>query len=725
MQPYTAAFAAINLKSQRDDIRIGKYAYRAEIGAEQGWMLERGEKGQRKLPIAHVLGGKNVFYFLTPGERGRLQTLPLAFDVRRQEWLDTARSGVRHVPERPDDEPLHWTDREYTFNTSCHSCHLSQLATNYDLATDTYSTTWTEPGINCETCHGSGAAHVEAFRNADKGKAPKDIKIISAKSFGHEQTDAMCSGCHAKMSPVSAGFVPGERFFDHYDLIALEHPDFYEDGRDLGENYTYTQWRMSPCVQSGKMDCMYCHTSSGRFRFKDEPNRACLPCHQKRVDNAAAHSKHPLGSEGNLCIRCHMPKTEFARMTRSDHSMRPPTPATTIKYKSPNACNLCHADQDAAWSNRWVREWRPRDYQAPVLQRAGLIDAARKGDWTRLDDMLSYITSGDRDEIFAAGLLRLLGGCPDKRKVPALTRALADRSPLVRAAAAQSLDGWLSPETLPPLLTATRDEFRLVRVRAAATLTGVPLEHLEQDDRDALANATAEYLSSARARPDDASAHYNLGNFYLNRRELDLATQSYATSHRLDPRAIPPLVNAATAYSLAGQNVEAESQLRRALRIDPNNVTVNLNLGMLLAELGRPADSERAFRAALKTEPDSAVAAYNLGILLAEHKPDESLRWCGKAHEIQPDEPKYAWAYAFYLRQRSRLTDAAAVLQPFVSRGTHHGDAYLLLGDIYMENGKTEKARDVYELAAGNEQLPLRLRHYCGERLEAIKSLAE
>jgi len=40
---------------------------------------------------------------------------------------------------------------------------------------------------------------------------------------------------------------------DHYDLAALEHPDFYPDGRDLGENYTYTLWLMSPCVQSGRL----------------------------------------------------------------------------------------------------------------------------------------------------------------------------------------------------------------------------------------------------------------------------------------------------------------------------------------------------------------------------------------------------------------------------------------------------------------------------------------
>ena len=86
-----------------------------------------------------------------------------------------------------------------------------------------------------------------------------------------------------------------------------------------------------------------------------------------------------------------MPMTAFARMKRSDHSMLPPAPAATIAYQSPNACNLCHADKDAAWADEQVRQWRTRDYQAPVLQRAALVAAARKRDWTKQPEMLAYI----------------------------------------------------------------------------------------------------------------------------------------------------------------------------------------------------------------------------------------------------------------------------------------------------------------------------------------------
>jgi hypothetical protein len=170
----------------------------------------------------------------------------------------------------------------------CHNCHVSQLSTNYDLKSDTYNTVWAEPGINCETCHGPAAEHIKVFEEAPKGMLPEDMKIIRWKTFTGEQKNDACSPCHAKTRPITASFVPGERYFDHFDLVTLEDLDFYPDGRDLGENFTLTLWRMSPCVKSGKLDCIHCHTSSGRYRFKQEEtaNNACLPCHAERVRNA-------------------------------------------------------------------------------------------------------------------------------------------------------------------------------------------------------------------------------------------------------------------------------------------------------------------------------------------------------------------------------------------------------------------------------------------------------
>ena len=668
------------------------------------------------------MGGKNVYYFLTPLDRGRLQVLPLAYDVHKKTWYDMAASGVRHFPDRRD-EALDWTDRMFAFNTTCFNCHVTELETNYNLATDTYHTTWSEPGISCESCHGPAKEHLRWAESDASGHNSKEIKLIRAKEFTAAQMNDMCATCHAKLVPLSLSFVPGEKFFDHFDLITLEHADFYPDGRDLGENYTFTSWLMSPCAQSGKLDCNHCHTPSGRLRFEGKTaNQMCLPCHQKELENLVAHGHHVPGSKGNDCVGCHIPMTRFAAMGRSDHSMRPPTPATTIAFKSPNACNLCHADHDAAWADQWSRKWYGNDYQAEALRRGELIDQARKQQWKRLPEMLVDLEKESHDEVYKASLVRLLRGCPDESKWPVLVDLLTDPSPLVRSSAVAVLGGHLTPEVITALLAAAADPSRLVRIRTAMSLAALPPESVEDArDRANLEKANRDFTAAMSARPDDWASHANLGNFYMEGRNFPAAAACFETATKLEPRQIGPLVNASMAYSNMGQNDRAEQSLRRALTVEPANAAANFNLGLLLAERGRSPEAEQAFGAALAADPGMAAAAYNLGVMLADTNLDEAITWCRKAHQLRPAEPKYAYTLAFFLRKKGNLDEAIGLLRETIQREPKYLDAYLILAEIYEGRRDFSSAAAVYRDALKLEQLPLAMRQQLESKLQAIQ----
>jgi tetratricopeptide (TPR) repeat protein len=682
MQPYTEALAKEKLTPQQTDLVIGKLKYRADL--TRGVVTEAGPKGKKEYKIEHALGGKNVYYFLTSLPRGRLQTLPVAYDVRSKQWFDTAVSGVRHFPGARGDQPVSWRDPGYTFNTGCYNCHVSQLTSHYNIKADAYRTTWAEPGINCETCHGPSAEHNRVCLEAPKGTVPKDMKIISVTKFTPEQHNAACSGCHAKISPLTATYAPGERFYDHYDVVTLEDLDFYPDGRDLGENYTYTSWLMSPCAKAGKIHCVTCHTSSGRHKFKAEnkANEACMPCHENKVRNPVAHTHHKADSPANKCISCHMPMTSFARMNRTDHSMLPPTPAATIAYKSPNACNLCHTDKDATWADKYVREWRTRDYQAPVLKRAALVDAARKRDWKQLPAMLDYISSKERDEVFATSLIRLVAASGDARIGPVLLKAVKDPSPLIRGAAADALQRIPTKEAAQALVAATGDEYRLVRVRAAASLAAYPNLSLNDADRKSVEAANKEYLASITARPDQWSSHYNLGNYYLNRNELKQAVGSYDKALKLEPRAVLAMVNLSMAYARMGETKKADESLSKALRAAPDNAAANFNMGLLKAEQNDPKTAEQYLKKALKADPQMAQAAYNLCVITSKDRINEAVIYCKKAADLRPQEPRYAYTLAFYLNQKGEKAEAVRVLKTLVETYPQYKDAEMLLQKI-------------------------------------------
>jgi len=684
MRPYDDAFGSSALTPQAEPIAIDGAAYRMRLGAGEGFLEERIGQETKAYRIVQVIGGKNVFYFLTPLRGGRLQTLPLAYDVRKKEWFDMAGSSVRHFPGGAS-PTVNWKQWPYTFNTGCYGCHVSQLSTNYDPKTDTYHTTWTEPGINCETCHGPGQEHVKVCQAAPKDQPPKDMKLIrGGRAFTHAQQNDTCASCHAKTVPLTDSFKPGDRYFDHYDLVGFESPDFYPDGRDLGENYTLTSWSRSPCVLSGQLDCLHCHTSSGRYKFAEpkKANQACNPCHAARVADAPSHTHHPEGSPGNRCISCHMPMTEFARMRRSDHSMLPPTPAATKAFGSPNACNICHTDKDAAWADGHVRQWHADDFQAPVLTRAALIQAARNGDWSNLPDMLTVLGDGKTDAVYTASLLRILRSCPDVRKWPAFLAATTSPSPLVRAAAAESLAEAPSSEALVALTALAADDYRLVRVRAAAALSGVPRQAIAPQHLAAVERATADYLESLNTRPDLWTSQYNLGNYALGQGDPEKASACYEKARQLDPVAVPPLVNLAIASSQRGDTAKAEAALREALRLAPDDAPAHFNLALLVAERNDTPNAEKHLRAALEADPEMAEAAYNLSLLLAQTSPKESLGWGRKAHELRPNNPRYAYLYALSLYHSGNVPQALGVLRPVIEGRSNNQEAAALYWNI-------------------------------------------
>ncbi len=706
MQPVNAHFIETAQIPESSDFSIEGKKYHVEIGKSTISMKEMENEKENNYEVTWALGGKNVYYFLSPLEDGKLQTIPLAYDVNKKAWYNNPESAMRHFPQGViPDEALPWKDRQYTFNTSCYSCHVSQLKNNYDPATDSYQSTWKEPGINCETCHGPASEHVKIFQNLKEGESTKNLGLISTKVFTNEQQNWACAPCHAKMHPITSGYMPGDRFFDNYNLTGLEDNDFYPDGRDLGENYTYTGWMMNECNQSGQINCVLCHTSSGRNRFKDNPNDACKKCHEDKVQNVIEHSGHAVGSSGAICINCHMPKTEFGKMVRSDHSFRPPMPEATIKFGSPNACNICHTDKTPEWANQIVKKRKNGNYQEETLLWAEVLNEARLGDWKNADKIFKYIQEEKLNEVVTASFVRLLNGFNNEKKWPILIGALNSKSPMVRSSAASGLIGDFSDEAKMGLLQACNDEYKVVRIAAAASLSALPTNGFSDADKQVLAKATEEYINSIVIRADDWSSHYNLGLYYQNQGENSKALDSYETANRLYPDVLMPLINSSVIYSYVGNPVKAEENLQKAISVDPDNEAANLNLGLLLAEQGRMDEAAKALATALKANPKQAVAAYNLSVISAAHNLQDALNYAQIATESNPNEPKYAYTLAYYQFQNNQKVQAEKTLKTIIKTHPEYLTAVGFLSDIYIQDGKKQDALKLYQDALKNKEI--------------------
>jgi tetratricopeptide (TPR) repeat protein len=205
---------------------------------------------------------------------------------------------------------------------------------------------------------------------------------------------------------------------------------------------------------------------------------------------------------------------------------------------------------------------------------------------------------------------------------------------------------------------------------------------LEAGEKPKVTAALAEFERSMRSRPDDATSNTSLGNYFMNRGDLERALQSYRTATRLQPDWVPALVNSAMAYNALGRNDQAEQQLRTALRYEPANAAAQFNLGLLLGEVGRPLEAKGALRAALKEEPSMAAAAYNLCVLEAQDDVRNAIPYCRQAAQAGPREPKYTYTLAFFLNRAGDSAAAASVLRDLLRQHPDYSDARGLLAQI-------------------------------------------
>jgi tetratricopeptide (TPR) repeat protein len=129
------------------------------------------------------------------------------------------------------------------------------------------------------------------------------------------------------------------------------------------------------------------------------------------------------------------------------------------------------------------------------------------------------------------------------------------------------------------------------------------------------ANQTAVTLS-----PQDAEAHYNLGNTLKELGRLDEALASYTQAITLKPDFAEAHSNLGGTLQELGRSDEALASYTQAIVLKPDYAEAHSNLGNTLKELGRLDEALASYTQAITLKPDFAEARYNLGILWFENK---------------------------------------------------------------------------------------------------------
>jgi Flp pilus assembly protein TadD len=253
-------------------------------------------------------------------------------------------------------------------------------------------------------------------------------------------------------------------------------------------------------------------------------------------------------------------------------------------------------------------------------------------------------------------------------------------------------------------------------------------------DHNDYAEAIRSYKEYLAKKPNDADAHFDLGNAYASLKQTADAKTEYEKAISLDPKldaaymnlgitlmdtdpaaAIEPLQKAAEllpkearpqfllgwAFERSGNRTAAIDHYRLAKKLDEKNSDVRFALGRALLTSNQPADAEAEFRAAIAT--DAANAQAHLGLsqaLMAEKQYEEAAAELGAYLEGQPNDSEVRISRALALAKLGKNEDALAELDRAAASGPESLSALKLRGQILFQLKRYDDAIPVLQKAA-------------------------
>ncbi len=646
--------------------------------------------------VKYTFGLFPLQQYLIDIDNGRIQSLTIAWDSRAkadggQRWFSLY-PGEKILP----GESIHWTGRDQNWNFMCAECHSTNVKKNYDPTQPRYTTSWTDISVNCEACHGAGSEHVawagdkEANRAGRAGKAGEmglvvefderqgvawTIDSATGKPVrsSPRRTDKeieTCGLCHARRAQLEDGYVPGQSLGTTEQVALLEPGLFWPDGQMRDEVYNYALFLQSKMYSKGVTcsDCHDPHTS----KLRAPGAQVCLACHSKEKYAPPSHDHHPAGTTRVDCVSCHMPSATYMVIdVRHDHGFRVPRPEQTVRFGVPNTCNACHREQSAQWAADQVAKWYGHAPEGFQRYAETLYNSER-----HLPGSLARLTglAGDtlQPAIARATAVSRLPGYNAPSAVSAAEAVVADRNPLLRAAAVTALEGVEPGERVRLLAPRLSDSILAVRTEAARALAGLE-QQMPDSAKAAFGMALQEYIDVQMFNADRPESWTNLAGVHALRGERAKALMAYGRALALDSAFVPAWVNLADYLRATGNETGAGAALRDGIRHSPDNASLHYALGLTLIRQRQLPGAMAELKAAARLAPDDAHIGYVYGVALHDTgKPKEGIRQLEAVLKQHPDDLQVLQALSSYYREAGdvqRASAASAKLQELNATG--------------------------------------------------------
>lgn len=624
--------------------------------------------------IKFTFGYEPLQQYLVEFPGGRLQCMQLTWNTIDKVWYSLA--DMLYADEQMGgDNWLNWTNQAQNWNSMCADCHSTNLDKNYDVESDTYSTTYSEINVSCEACHGPASEHIKWAGMADYAR-PLNTNyglVVKTSGIDNKQYVDNCARCHSRRGGI-ADFDHSASIYDHMTPQLPSAPEYHVDGQILDEDYVYGSFTQSKMYMRD-VQCNDCHNVHSTVRLFDD-NRLCTQCHRADDYDTPAHHFHKGFGEsgsgvtdvygnmnevgtGSRCINCHMPQQPYMGVDfRADHSMRIPHPHLTKELGTPNACNQCHSEESTEWSISYIEKWYGQSRKYQYGQTFQMAD-------NQLPDGFAKLMELYNDEVYseilrALALTKMVQNYPDS-SATILNSAILHANEHIRYNAVRNYT-VTTPELVKNLLPLLKDGSKAIRLEAADKLYMLPAEQIPDNYTNILKTVLAERLEALEYNADFPGGKFNLGNYYYNTKQPEEAAKFY----------------------------------ERALKQDPLLHAIKVNLAYVYSSMGRNDEAEKLFENYLTHEPENGQATFSYALLLSEQKKyEESLTYLIKASELTPENTRIFYNTAMMYEFFGDNANTEAYLKLCIEKDDMNIQYYSALLNHYLKTTQQTKVNVV------------------------------
>ncbi|WP_041523827.1 tetratricopeptide repeat protein [Gilvimarinus agarilyticus] len=612
------------------------------------------------LAVAYTFGYEPLQQYMFDAGKGKYQFFPFAWDSRVKE-NGGQRWFVLHPEQTPSDE-FHWSNMGQNWNQMCADCHSTDFRKGFDLESQSYHSTYSAVNVSCAACHGSAEQHLK-WAEGDKSIADKGYSTyigVKAPLFRENDQGLMqaiadikpsrqvqvCASCHSRRSALADSQAPDD-YHNTFEPALITEGLYHADGQIWDEDYVWGSFLQSKMHEAG-VTCSNCHNPhSGQIKLPG--NQVCTQCHTQETYEDKKHHGHTLGSIGSACVDCHMPSTTYMQIdARRDHSFKVPRPDLSQSLGVPNACNGCHKDKSAKWSEANILQWHP---ESNYLGHEHFATAFHKGDTGAADagQELTKIAQDPRyPDIIRASALHRMARTPGQNAVVAIARAVRDGDPIKRQAAIEAASAYPTPDKWRMLSELLDDTHLPVRTQAARSLARMLVQPqetaLDATDSARLRKVLDEYREVQAYQADRGFAHTNLGNLEHELGRSRNAEKHYRKAIEVEPIFMPAYVNLADLYRIRQNEAKVQEVLQQALAINEGAAAVRYAMAMSYIRQGDKPKALPELKAAASGADASANFIYTYGLLLQDmNRIPDAIVQLQKAYEREPGNPDISY----------------------------------------------------------------------------------